>query len=49
MQNAAAETASHMAASEGGARTLCPIWLRQSAAAKPAGPEPTTATFIPVR
>lgn len=29
--------------------TLCPIWLRQSAAARPAGPEPTTATVIPVR
>lgn len=29
--------------------TLCPIWLRQSAAASPAGPDPTTATFIPVR
>lgn len=29
--------------------TLCPIWFRQSAAASPAGPDPTTATFIPVR
>ena len=28
--------------------TLCPIWLSSSAAASPEGPDPTTATVIPV-
>ena len=29
--------------------TLCPAWLSRSAQASPAGPEPTTATVLPVR
>ncbi|MBA7612365.1 hypothetical protein ES703_19601 [subsurface metagenome] len=28
--------------------TLCPILASSAAAVKPAGPEPTTATFLPV-
>ena len=29
--------------------TVCPAWLSCAALANPAGPEPTTATFLPVR